>query len=273
MKKPHLLFVFALALAPLIPGTSQPTPIIPILDARSGYLLGGSQNGRWLSAKTAASGLKNGATYRVYSQRRVLGTGRATAPKSEGAPCEQTLFSKISPDFSRRAAQIALGGAHKPLTRAFRSENVNQVSYRNLVAGILRKNGIAKPKVQITQIWRVDLEGDGAQEVLLSASRKEDYGDPNRIASASRAGDYSLLLMRKINKGRAETQIIDSSFYPRAKTFNAPNFMTLAGVFDLNGDGKMEILARGFYYEGIWTTIYSVASGKAREVLSEGCGA
>lgn len=252
---------------------AEPGAIVPILDVQSGYLLGGSRGGKWFSPKITAQTLKNGATYRVFSATRSLGTGKATLPKSEGAPCDETLFSKISPDFSKKQAQIALGGAHNPLPRAFRSEITDQPIYRNLVAAILKKNGIAKPSVQITQIWRVDLDGDGAQEVLLTATRKADYGDTERIQPNSRAGDYSLLLLRKLVRGQVKTFIVASEFHPVAKDFNAPDFYRLAAVLDADGDGKMEVLVRGAYYEGEWTSLYSFQGLKPREVLVEGCGA
>jgi hypothetical protein len=47
----------------------------------------------------------------------------------------------------------------------------------------------------------------------------------------------------------------------------------VGGVFDLNGDGKMEILLTGRYYEGDWTTIYDASGDHVKIVTSSGCGA
>ena len=253
--------------------SAQSSKIVPILDVKSGYLLGGSRGGKWLSSKTTAQSTKNQGVYRVYSATRTLGKGKATMPRSEGAPCPDTLFSKISPDPLRKGAEFAIGGAHNPLPRAFRSEKTDQTSYQNVVAAILKSRGIARPVVQITQIWRVDLDGDGTQEVLLTATRKADGGDPQSIAPASRAGDYSLLLLRRLVKGKVENQLVEGEFYPRAKTFNAPSFYQLSAIFDADGDGKMEFLMRGRYYEGEWTSLYELRGVTVRKVLSEGCGA
>ncbi len=272
--------------------SARQNAVVPVFDASLRYLIGGSQNGKWLDAKTTAQSLRAASKLRVFSATRALGNGNFTAPKSQGAPCEDTLFSDItpdlskrkfvmgsphvpfqSPDFARSNAQFALGGAHNPFPRQVRIESPNQATYRGIVAATLRAHGIAKPVVQIAQIWRVDLDGDGTTEVLLSATRKADGGNANIIAPDSRAGDYSLVLLRKIVSGRAKNILMASEFYPRAKTFNAPNFFRLAAVFDADGDGKMEVLLRGRYYEGDSTALFSVGAEKPREVLSEGCGA
>lgn len=142
-----------------------------------------------------------------------------------------------------------------------------------MIASILKGQGIAHPIVQITQIWRVDLEGDGRQEVLLTATRKADYGDSSRIAPASRVGDYSLLLLRRVVDGKVQNVILEGEFYPQARNFNAPGFYRLAAVLDADGDGKMEVLVRGAYYEGHWTSLYSTLGAKPRAILTEGCGA
>jgi hypothetical protein len=260
-------------LAALSTAWAQSPAIVPLLDVESGYLLGGSRGGKWLKPPATATALKSGGTMRVFSANRALGTARTTPPKSEGAPCDETLWSKTSPNFANQNAQFALGGTHNPLPRKVQVENTDQTTYRNVVASVLKSRGIARPVVQITQIWRVDLDGDATQEVLISATRKADYGDKNSIAAASRAGDYSLILLRKIVRGKVQNILIAGQFHPQKKEFNAPGFYRLGAVLDADGDGIMEILVRGRYYEGLWTSLYSVQTAQPREVLVEGCGA
>jgi hypothetical protein len=45
------------------------------------------------------------------------------------------------------------------------------------------------------------------------------------------------------------------------------------GTFDLDGDGKLEIVVHSQYYEGEMTKIYKCDPKKAEAVLSVGCGA
>ena len=40
----------------------------------------------------------------------------------------------------------------------------------------------------------------------------------------------------------------------------------------LNGDGKMEIVVFGEYYEGAFSSVYEISGNKAAKVLETGCG-
>lgn len=247
------------------------SPLHPIVDAQTGYLIGGSQNGKWVSDKDVAKKLRGGEAYRVFDRSKQVGQTTGTKTRTNEAPCDLTHWVKLQKNFN---GQIALSADWNPLLRSVRPQNTNQKFYRNEVARILKERGIKKPKVIITQLWRVDLDGDGSDEVLLSASNYEGQkAGPNDIASYSRAGDYSFALLRKVVNGKVRTIMLEYNFYPQAKTFNAPNFFTLAGVYDLNGDGKMEVVMRGRYYEGDWMSVYEVQGASAKEVLASGCGA
>ena len=48
--------------------------------------------------------------------------------------------------------------------------DATQSVYVEAVCDFLKNRGIADPKVRITRILRVDLEGDGEEEVLISAT-------------------------------------------------------------------------------------------------------
>jgi hypothetical protein len=93
------------------------------------------------------------------------------------------------------------------------------------------------------------------------------------VTPDSKAGDYSLVLMRRVIAGKAETIPIYAEYYPQAKQFNAPNWCSVSAILDLNGDGRMEIIVHGGYYEGAWTTVYNIDGKKIEEALSCGCGA
>ncbi|PQV64559.1 hypothetical protein B1R32_10452 [Abditibacterium utsteinense] len=280
MKNFFQLSIFGIALLYLPDNMSaqKMSAVVPIVDVKSGYLLGGSRGGKWIGAKSTAQFLKSGASYRLFNATKFLGNARFSEPKSQGAPCPDTLFTQVSPGeiqakWKLNEAEFAIGNARHPMPHPLRIESTNQASYRNIVASILKARGIVKPVVGITQIWRVDLDGDGTQEVLLSATRKDDSGQAQSIAPDSRAGDYSLVLLRKIVRGEVKNSLLEGDFYPRAKKFNAPGFHRLAAVFDANGDGKMEVLLRGRYYEGDWVSLYEMHGEKPGKVLSEGCGA
>jgi hypothetical protein len=51
-----------------------------------------------------------------------------------------------------------------------------------------------------------------------------------------------------------------------------PSDNHISAIADLNGDGVMEIIARGGYYEGSGATVFEVKGNKATMVLDCFCG-
>jgi hypothetical protein len=163
---------------------------------------------------------------------------------------------------------VALHAAAEALPREARAQDTTQEVYREAVAEILRQQGISEPEVNITQLFRVDLEGDGVEEVLLSATRYTETDYP----SVSR-GDYSLVLLRQLVAGQVETSMIEAQSYPQAQEFLAPDTFRITGILDLNGDGVLELVIESRYYEGGSVVVYELANGAFRPTLSCGCGA
>ncbi len=271
-----LFFGVSTALIGLSVALSGSTPSVksalhPIVDAQSGYLIGGSRSGKWIADKEVAKTLTGAETYRVFGSSSQLGQSAGSKSRTNEEPCIETHRINLQKNFN---GQAAVSANWNPLPRRVRAQDTNQKIYRDEVARILKKGGINQPKVIITQLWRVDLEGDGVEEVLLSASNYSGQQDwPRKIGSYSSAGDYSIAVLRKVVNGKVRTIQLGAEIYPKTKEFNAPSAFTFAGVYDLNGDGKMEVVVRGTYYEGDWTSVYEVRGASAKEVLTVGCGA
>lgn len=260
-------FVLLLAGA-WIPATQAAVPIAPIIDGDNSWLLGGVQGGRWLDAKTTAASLRGGERYRLVNAAGVIGRTTASKPESAGAPCEDTLLTTLKPA-PRIKNALAIGGAWNPLPRAPRPISPRYSVYRNAVADMLRAQGIAQPDVRLTKVQRLDLEGDGVDEVLISATRLNE----NRPTPRINAGDYSLVVLRKLINGQVKTLTLAADYYPQAQEFGAPNEYTIPAVLDLNGDGKLEIVVASQYYEGSATTVYAISGTTVTSVLEAGCGA
>jgi hypothetical protein len=196
--------------APVV-STSQPTeepqsepgkPVVaPIVDARTGFLFGGTQNGRWLDPDAMAQLLVGNERYRVYSGVTDLGEARGSRPVTESAgPCSGRPVIMLMPSPQLQPA-IAIGGSWDLLPRRPQQLSLDNVIYREAMADWLRAQGIDQPEVQLTAVQRLDLEGDGVDEVVVSATRLKDGGHTPPVA----AGDYSVVVVRKLVAGTVVT--------------------------------------------------------------------
>ncbi|MHC1726661.1 MAG: hypothetical protein AB9866_11715 [Syntrophobacteraceae bacterium] len=226
----------------------------------AGYLLGGWSKDGWLEDKAAASLLRGGEKYRFYTLNGEVGTGMGSAAHSfgeEGDPCYDTTAVSFTAAPAGREGLVAVAGPSNILPRVPRLLSIEQQAYKDAAAAILQEKGIARPEVCLTQVIRVDLDGDGVEEVLVSATHYAKGLSP----SAAR-GDYSLVFLRRMVKGKVLTHLIEGDFYPKGVKFGAPGEHRVGAVLDLNGDGVMEIVLFGRYYEGDWAAAYRVEGGQ-----------
>ena len=176
---------------------------------------------------------------------------------------------------------IGLAAPWNALPRKPAIVDATQSVYVEAVHDFLKSRGIADPKVRITRILRVDLDGDGEQEVLISATNylTEDKSDhsaapfPEAPINSPRPGSYSIAILRRVVAGNVQTKLVAGEVYAKPDESVAPNVYNLAAVLDLNGDGKLEVIVHSFYYEGGQTTIYRCEPDKIEALLSVECGA
>jgi hypothetical protein len=246
----------------------------PIVEVQSGYLFGATADGKWMKAEEAAKALNDESTYRIYGLTQSLGEAKGAKPKpSDEDVCSDVLAVSLSSKPEKGV--IALAAPWKALPRKPRVMDRTQKVYVDAVRDFLKTKGIEQPKVKIENIVRVDRDGDGEDEVLISATNYFSKND--RVPMRSPAGSYSMVLLRRVVAGKVETQLVEGEFYPKAYvsddgSFNAPNAYKLIAVLDLDGDGKMEVVVASNYYEGEETTIYRCDQKQVEALLSVSCG-
>src|SRR6266566_2642520 len=249
----------------------------PIVEVQSGYLFGAISDAKWIKADETAKLIGDETTYRVYGLTQALGEAKGDKPKPADAPCEDVLTVSLAPKPEKGV--IALAAGWNALPRKPRAMDTTQAVYVDAVRDFLKTKGIEQPKVKIDNILRVDLDGDGEEEVLISATNyfRKDDSVPMRSPAAS----YSMVLLRRVVAGKVETQLIVGEFYPKAYPkaaqeegrFNAPSAYKVIATLDLDSDGKMEVVVGSNYYEGEAITIYRCDPKKVEAVLSVACGA
>jgi hypothetical protein len=250
-------FVFAAAV---------PAQIVPIIEVRTNGLLGGVENGKYLDAKTTFAKLRGEGKYSLYGLTGRTGELTATI-ESPDEPCDDFYYAKTELE-NQKGVALGAGRTWNAVPRAARALNRNDKTYLNIVSGILRSKGLTRSAAKIEQAVKVDLDGDGTDEVVLTAS---SYG--GKIAPSAKTGDYSFVLVRKIVGGKAKNIMVAEEYIKKSVDFGAPSRFEISAIADLNGDGKMEIIQYGEYYEGAGAGAYEMTD-RAVEIkeLEAACG-
>jgi hypothetical protein len=257
-----------LALLPtLAAAAARAQAIHPVLDAKSGYVLGAPVNGTWRDGQHIARQVGAGRRYRVFGPRGLLGTSTGTRPQALEEACTETFAVELSP--AREEGEVAVDGTWNVTPRpVIHLSAAAAAGYAGVVRQILAAHGIRNPVARVTGAVRVDLDGDGTEEVIVSASRGTVVD-----GWAAAAGDYSVVFVRKLVGGAVRTIMLEQEYHPRANSQAVPNEYAVAGAWDLDGDGGSEIVIRGRYYEGEWTTLYRIRGAAVQNLVTAGCGA
>lgn len=250
---------------------SPAADVATVIELPWRYVIGGYSDGKWLNSGEAGQRLKPGTTFQLYTLKGAQDKVTATKASPDEEVCMDVWMADLKGENSE-SESIGLAASWNAMPREVKSADTKQEVYVKAVTDILVAQGIKKPVVQITQHLRVDLDGDGNEEVLLAATRYPSAEGEGNAPMAAAGGDYSFVALRRMLDGKVVTQILDGEFYPKSMEFNAPNVHRVGAILDLDGDGKMEIILHSQYYEGGATTCWKVGPKKAVKVMEVGCG-
>ncbi len=245
---------------------SSPCHAAPFF-ACDGLLLGAFINGEWVSdrdlqqnRKYHGSRIWGGEEVRLYSLLKHEGGGIAMA-LSEDHPDGKTardpgrvlaIQTGRGKTFGLGCALLAVSGKKDAMPRKAAVLGNRNSTYRDAVREYLETCGVQEAPA-ITQIFRVDLEGDGTDEVLIAAQNLLPASDSaflpqnslwktakSGVLPARRKDGYSVVLLRRLIKGRVETVPLAETLPGSSRS--APTLYKISQFADLNGDGVLEVI-------------------------------
>lgn len=244
---------------------------LPIVDLRLGGLIGGSRNGAWVGTGIAEESILLGST-----DLRIFGFGgreKTVIRRAARGPVDDVCqdFVRIETN-ARERLGLAIGSnaKWKPMPRIPKRIPAQSVVHKEIVGSFLKRHGVSKPRVKITQAFKIDLDGDGRDEVLMTATNLRDD-----FFTRLKPGEYSLVLLRKMTAAGVRDFMVDGNIYKSGEDDSGPKQRyEVTGIADLNGDGKMEVVIYAEYYEGAGTAAFELRGGKLELIneLRAGCG-
>ena len=257
-------FAFALSLS-----VGAQSTLVPIVELGNRGLMGGVQNGKWIAPASVSPKMKSETEFVLVGWNGVEEGGIGVGKKGEQEDVCQD-FTRFEFDLQQDYG-VAIGSTAKwnPVPRLPKAIDKNGSVYKTVVTNFLRKKGIAKPVVRIKEAFRVDLEGDGVEEVVLSATYYK-----KGLSSDASAGDYSFVIVRKSAGKTVTDHLLQGDFILKKVDFGAPTENHVSAIADLNGDGKMEIVLNGRYYEGDFASAFEMKNGRPVKIkeFEIGCG-
>lgn len=228
-------------------------------------LIGGMQaDGGWLSAQDASAYVSKETNYDLYGPQGIL---QMPGGALEFSPTCQNYFMHSPVALHESMVGVASGWTSR--TRTATELSPDNPSYVQAVKDWFQAQGTLPTEIHLTHILQTDIEGDGIDEILLSASY---FKDPS--GHLTETGDYSIVLMRKAIGNQIITIPLVKDYYVSnisGGELSYPNTYRVLDTLDLNRDGRLEVIVGVARWEGLGALIYQVDGQNIQEVLRAIC--
>ena len=185
--------------------TIEPTTTTTIPAVSDTFLIAGNTcllgwwDGDWQSEGSAP--VVGGEDYQVVKLTEEITTAVGTEPRPWCEPLEllNIEFDPALPGEWQDLDAVAIQTDGDVRPHKVELVSTSTVAYIDATADLLAGRVVGVPIINLTQVVRTDLEGDGVDEVIVAASTMPD--DPLDTA----AGDYTIVYLRKVLDGEVET--------------------------------------------------------------------
>lgn len=240
-----------------MPVVEMPSNFSPILygkkyDANTFFLLLGGRHGdRWLSPAEAFGYFANLPSWEYDVHTLTIGKFQVHGYRPEFSPAHKiyTVGTDITVD---EFGMIGVAKGWPVLQRGVQELSSDIEVYRQIVSDWLTAQGLSAPELTNLSVFRVDLEGDGADEIFIGATHLENQ-------HTTKSGDYSIILMRKVQGNDAITlPIVSDVYHSQEPETTLPPTYSLANFLDLNQDGILEVIVDIRRWDGDGAYIYQI---------------
>jgi hypothetical protein len=224
-------------------GEEDPGLRVHTFADEDGLIIGGVQDDEWYSADEIVSQIQGTTSFQLYNLKSYSGSSSgdlSDSPSNSKCPSSPYL-NYAQGDYS--PFRIALDGNWNALPRIPFDLSTSIPVYQDAVRNQLKEYEFKSPNVSIDQIYQIDLDGDGGDEILILAN----YNAQGMYRDLVTAGDYSILLLRYLKQDRVVTIPLYERWITTDSTYYRPAEIDLHSLADLNGDGTIEIIAKETY--------------------------
>jgi hypothetical protein len=227
-------------------------------------LLGGVSRNGWFAPELSVARFSGEETYSLHTRTQEYKYFvRGGAP--EFSPICQTY--SVGTDASLdEAGMVAVVDGWNITKRDMTELSSDNQFYRQTVLDWLAAEGVDEPKLGSLQIFRVDIEGDGADEIFISATHLDES------QHTTQAGDHSIILMRKVVGNDAVTlPIVADVYHSRELEMTFPRTYSLANFIDLNQDGVLEVVVDIRGWEKFGAIVFQIDGDDVIQTLRAEC--
>jgi hypothetical protein len=267
--RPPLIIVFLLLLLrPSAAHAQKADEVRPIIELKQSCVIGGVKGRRWIDAERLTKSINTPQKLNRYTLAGPA--GELTIDKITPGDCAGEWSFETS---AQDAEGIAIASpSWDVMPRTPRLLDRKDTTYVNILADLLRRAGIRKPEVEINEGYKIDLDGDGKDEVVIVASHfKDGTGELSGIGRGSAPGDYAIVLVRKMVNGQVRNIFLVKDVRRTANAGPLVRGYHLSAIADLNGDGVMEIVLYDAYHEGSASHVIQINGAKPMFVLECAC--